>query len=203
MTLVVRPARPYKTSMRERRILTAGIGLGVLASAFYFAWWLPPGRLADPWLATAFVRAALYVVCHLYCARFVYLNVHHPTARPAPPDRSVDVFIPVYDEPVALVEESLAAAIAIRYPHRTYLLDDAGDARFSALAARLGADCLRRADHHDAKAGNVNAALAATDGEFVAVFDVDHVAHPDFLDATVGYFDDPGLGFVQSGVGFS
>jgi cellulose synthase (UDP-forming) len=112
------------------------------------------------------------------------------------------VFIPVYDEPYDLVESSLAAAVAIAYPHRTYLLDDAHDPRLAALAARLGAHHLRRADHRDAKAGNVNAALAQTSGELVVVFDVDHVAQPDFLDAVLGYFTDPGIGFVQSGVAF-
>jgi cellulose synthase (UDP-forming) len=178
------------------------IGLGVLASAYYFAWWFRDGRLSDPWLAVAFVLAATYVVCQLYCAWFVYLHIERPTPRPAPPNLTVDVFIPVYDEPFALVEESLAAAVAITYPHRTYLLDDADDPRFEALAARLGVRYFRRADHRDAKAGNVNAALAATDGEIVVVFDVDHVAKPDFLDAVLGYFDDPRVGFVQSGVGF-
>lgn len=183
--------------------MTTRIGLGVLASAFYFAWWFRDGRLGDPWLAGAFVLAATYVVCQLYCAWIVYLHIERPTPRPAPPGSTVDVFIPIYDEPLALVEESLAAAVAITYPHRTYLLDDADDPRFEALAARLGAHYLRRPDHRDAKAGNVNAALAATDGEIVVVFDVDHIAHPDFLDAVLGYFDDPELGFVQSGVGFS
>lgn len=183
--------------------MTTRIGLGILASAFYFAWWFHDGRLADPWLAVGFVLAAAYVVCQLYCAWFVYLHIERPVPRPAPSGRTVDVFIPVYDESFALVEESLAAAVAIAYPHRTYLLDDADDPRFEALAAKVGARYLRRADHRDAKAGNVNAALAATDGEFVAVFDVDHVAKPGFLDAVLGYFEaDPGLGFVQSGVAF-
>lgn len=183
--------------------MTTRIGLGILASAFYFAWWFRDGRLADPWLAVGFVLAAAYVVCQLYCAWFVYGHIERPVPRPAPPGRTVDVFVPVFDESLALVEESLAAAVAITYPHRTYLLDDADDPRFEALAAKVGARYLRRAEHRDAKAGNVNAALAATDGEFVAVFDVDHVPQPDFLDAVLGYFDDdPWLGFVQSGVGF-
>ncbi len=179
------------------------VALGVAASLFYFDWWLAAGRLGDPWLVAALAGAAIYVFCQLYCAWFVYLHIARPEPRPAPPGLTVDVFIPVYDEPFGLVEESLAAAVAIAYPHRTYLLDDAGDARFAALATRLGAVYLRREGHRDAKAGNINAALAQTDGEYVAVFDVDHVAQPDFLDAVLGYFvDDAGLGFVQSGVVF-
>ncbi len=188
--------------MRARAILATAIGLGVAASAYYFAWWLRAGRLTDPELAVGFALTVVYVFCQLYCAWFVYLHIERPTPRAARPGRTVDVFIPVYDEPPALVEASLAAAVAIAYPHRTYLLDDAGDPCFEEMASRRGARYLRRADHRDAKAGNVNAALATTGGELVAIFDVDHVAEPDFLDAVVGYFDDPTIAFVQSGVAF-
>jgi cellulose synthase (UDP-forming) len=142
------------------------------------------------------------VFTQIYCAWFVYLHIARPMPVAAPAGLTVDVFIPIYDEPYDLVEKSLAAAVAMTYPHRTYLLDDARDARFEALAARVGAGYLRRDGHRDAKAGNVNAALARTDGEFVVVFDSDHVAEPDFLEAVLGYFVDPDLGFVQSGVAF-
>ncbi len=188
--------------MSRRRWLQPVAVAGVLASLFYFSWWFQNGRLADPWLALGFVLAAGYVFAQIYCAWFVYLHVHVPEKRPAAPGLTVDVFIPVYDEPCDLVRTSLAAAIAITYPHRTYLLDDSDDPRFAALAAELGAGYFRRDDHRDAKAGNVNAALARTDGSLVVVFDVDHVARPDFLDAVLGHFDDPRMGFVQSGVVF-
>lgn len=188
--------------MSRRRRLGAVIALGVLTSFFYFAWWFRHDRLADPWLALGFVLAGIYVVCQIYCAWFVYLHVHVPETRPAPRGLGVDVFVPVYDEPLELVRASLAAAVAIAYPHRTYLLDDSDDPRFAALARELGAGHFRRDDRRDAKAGNVNAALARTDGAFVVVFDVDHVARPDFLDAVLGHFDDTRMGFVQSGVVF-
>jgi cellulose synthase (UDP-forming) len=85
---------------------------------------------------------------------------------------------------------------------RTYLLDDAPGRRFAALAARLGAGYLTCDDQADAKAGNVNAVLAQTSGEFVAIFDTDHLPTPDFLDAVLGGFDDPRAASVQSGVAF-
>ncbi|NBV39982.1 MAG: hypothetical protein EBR80_02150 [Proteobacteria bacterium] len=37
---------------------------------------------------------------------------------------SVDVFIPIFNESVDLVQKTLGAAIDIDYPHKTYLLDD-------------------------------------------------------------------------------
>jgi cellulose synthase (UDP-forming) len=65
------------------------------------------------------------------------------------------------------------------------------------LAERLGAGYLTRQDRKDAKAGNVNAALAHTNGDIVVIFDIDHIPEPDFLQRTVGRFADPKVGFVQ------
>ncbi|MDP9419564.1 MAG: glycosyltransferase, partial [Actinomycetota bacterium] len=51
-----------------------------------------------------------------------------------------------------------------------------------------------------AKAGALNCALGHTDpaAELVAVVDADYQVEPDFLIATVAYFNDPATGFVQS-----
>jgi cellulose synthase (UDP-forming) len=194
-------ATSYQRDAR-RPLIAAAIACGVVATLWYFGWWLEDGRLTDPVLAVCFALAALYVFCQLYCAWFVYLHIEWPTAPPARDGLTVDVFIPVYDEPHALVAKSLRAAVGIRYPHRTWLLDDSHSPALAALAAELGVGYLERDDHRDAKAGNVNAALARTDGEIVAIFDLDHLAHPDFLDAVLGYFADPKMGFVQACVAF-
>ena len=186
----------------RRRILRSAIALGVGASAIYFAWWFEAGRLSHPILAVASVLALVYVVVQVYFAWFIYASIRPVDVVPAPPGLSVDVLMPVYDEGLELVEASLRATLAMRYPHRTYLLDDAHDARFARLAERLNVGYLTRADNQDAKAGNVNAALARTSGEFVTVFDVDHVAAPDFLDAVLGAFADPTIAFVQGAVAF-
>ena len=197
----LRDGLPFAPAMR-RAILRAWMALGALASVAYFGWWFQHGRLGHPALAVAFVVAAFYAAVQVFLAWYVYDGIAIPALPPAPPGRSVDVFVPVYDESLELVEECLRAALAMRYPHRTYLLDDAHDPRFAELAARLGTGYLTRDGQRDAKAGNVNAALARTSGEFVTVFDVDHIPAPDFLDVVLGGFDDPKAACVQSGVGF-
>ncbi len=194
---IVRPA-----AMR-RWMLALLIATGVATSVIYFGWWFRDGRLYDPWLALCFALALFYVGVQVYCACYVYLRIEQPETAPPPPDWSVDVFIPVYDEPYDMVEQSLEATLAIRYPHRTFLLDDARDPRFKALAERLGVEYVVREGNRDAKAGNVNAALAASDAEFVTIFDVDHIPQPDYLDSILGHFRDAKVGFVQSAVGFS
>lgn len=69
---------------------------------------------------------------------------------------------------------------------------------YESLAARLGVTCITRTVPGGAKAGNINHALAQTAGEIIAVLDVDHVPHADFLKKTAGYFKDARVAFVQS-----
>lgn len=110
---------------------------------------------------------------------------------------SIDVFVTACGEPVELVARSLSAACAMEGTYCTWLLDDGQDPALQALAKRLGAGYLARSGSSDAKAGNLNAALKQTDGDIVAIFDVDHAPKRDFLRETVAYFEDPKVGFVQ------
>jgi len=62
------------------------------------------------------------------------------------------------------------------------------------LAAETG--CPLRRPHRTCRreGRNLNHALAQAHGEFIAIFDADHVADPRFLDRTLGYFRRCGLG---------
>jgi cellulose synthase (UDP-forming) len=125
--------------------------------------------------------------------------------RPPEPDvlPTVDVFVTTYDEPIAVVEPTLVGCRAMALPHRTYLLDDGRRPEMRDLAARYGAIWVTRPDNAHAKAGNINHALTKTDGELIVVLDADHVPRPDFLQATLGYFDDPDVALVQTPHDFS
>ncbi len=117
----------------------------------------------------------------------------------------VDVFITVCGEPVDIVEKTARAVLAMNYSHvNVYLLNDGYAAKkknwkdIELLATRLGIRSITRKKGGGAKAGNINNALRLTDSPFVAIFDADHVPHPDFLEKMMGYFTDPEMGFVQS-----
>ena len=111
----------------------------------------------------------------------------------APSQRvAVDVFVPVYKEPVDIVDLTVAAAAGLRGAEvRVWVLDDGNDDDMRDLAARYGVGYIRREEHTGAKAGNINNALTLTDAPFIAVFDSDHVADPAFLEATLGHMEDP------------
>ncbi|MCS7173223.1 MAG: glycosyltransferase [Armatimonadetes bacterium] len=117
---------------------------------------------------------------------------------PAPPDLSVDVFVPTYDEPLWLLRRTLLGAKNIRYPHQTYVLDDGNRPEVAALARELGCHYLARPTREHAKAGNLNYGLQHSRGEFLAVLDADHVPVPEFLDRVLGYFTDERVALVQA-----
>jgi hypothetical protein len=87
---------------------------------------------------------------------------------------TVDVFIPTINESVDIVRRTAIAAMNMSYPHQTWLLDDGARPEMRKLAASLGCRYLARNTNVDAKAGNLNHALAHSRAQFVAVFDADH-----------------------------
>lgn len=119
-------------------------------------------------------------------------------APPPAPGWTVDVFIPTYNEPLSVLKPTVLAALAMRYPHRTYVLDDGRRDEVKRFCAEVGAEYLTRPDNRGAKAGNINAALPQTSGEFIAIFDADHAPFEDFLVELLGYFGDPAVALVQS-----
>ena len=177
-------------------LVLAGLG----ASVYYFSWWGAGGRILSPLLAAALMVAAVYHWSQLFSSWLIYVSARRrrPAPEPTGAERpTVDVFLTSCGEDLELVERALRAVVAMRGEHRSWLLDDGNDPCLARLADRLGAGYLTRQGSKDAKAGNINAALPRTDGDVIAIFDIDHVPEPEFLERSLGYFDDPAIGFVQ------
>lgn len=111
---------------------------------------------------------------------------------------TIAVLIPTYNEGPEILVPTIAAAVALEPAHETWVLDDGERPEIAELAAALGARYLARTTHEHAKAGNLNHALGVVDTEILAVLDADHVAAPEFLRATLGYFADPQVALVQT-----
>jgi cellulose synthase (UDP-forming) len=121
-----------------------------------------------------------------------------PPHTPAGFAPSVDIFIPIYSESCDILEKTLIGACAIEYANtRVFLLDDGHRAEVAEMAAAYGITYIKGPRQH-AKAGNLNHALAQTNGELVVVFDTDHIPTTDFLKETVPSFADPTVAFVQT-----
>ncbi|HEY7422153.1 MAG TPA: glycosyltransferase [Gaiellaceae bacterium] len=181
-------------SARVRALLV----VNVFAAAFYLSWWLRPGHVGVPALFAALALAEAFNLLHLLG---LWWSVWRTRAEPPPRctrDWSIDVFVTTCGEPLDVVRRTVTAALGMEGAHRTYVLDDGGRDDVRALAQSLGAEYIRRGSREGAKAGNLNHALTVTSGELVAVFDADHIPHPEFLTRLVGYFEDSGLAFVQT-----
>jgi cellulose synthase (UDP-forming) len=110
----------------------------------------------------------------------------------------VDVYIPVYGEPIEEIKATAIAARNIYGKHRTFILDDGDSNDVKAMAKKVGIEYIRRPIHNNAKAGNINYALGVTDGDFYLILDADFVADPTILYETIPFFENDNLAFVQT-----
>jgi cellulose synthase (UDP-forming) len=167
---------------------------------FYFAWLLDPARIGNPVLYVILIAAELF---NLLQAIGFWWTCTGERSRPplglAGEHPDVDVLVPVYDEPVDIVEPTIAAARRMHGARvHVWLLDDGGRDELRAMASRQGAGYVRRRHRTGAKAGNINHALRRTRSPIVVVLDCDHVPQPRFLQATLGHLAGPDVAFVQT-----
>jgi len=114
---------------------------------------------------------------------------HHVRHTKVAASGSVDIFLPVVNEPLSIFERTLKAATAIEYMWKTiYVLDDGSRAEIKKLAQKYGATYVARSIHNDRKAGNLNFGLEHSDGDFILVLDADQVAKPAIIKDILGYF---------------
>ncbi len=151
----------------------------------------------------------------LYEARWFALPLMR-RPRPVPPGADwrvavVTTFVPEF-EPLAMLEETVAALVALEYPHDTWVLDEGDDEQVRELCRRYGAAHFSRKRLQQyqketgrfearTKHGNYNAWLFEIGFDrydLICAFDPDHVPEPDFLSRILGYFDDPAVGYVQA-----
>lgn len=195
--------RPIQRSTR----FIVFIALGV--TVFYAVFLLNPVYRGDTWVwilvlfaegITVFNALAMWWTILVYTPHPDTPEVYAWRRRLATGDLkpSIDVFITVYGEPLEIVQVTIHAARDMQVAHRTWVCDDGDSDELRALCAEEGVGYLRRTEHVHAKAGNINAALKRTDGEFIVIFDADHVPSPDFLLRALPHMHDPLVAFVQT-----
>lgn len=202
-----------RTSNRDRLIV-----VGITGSYFvhYVAWRiraLVAAKGSDVEIAYAWSTFGLEALALLEIAIFLLIMsrtanrkpaVDHAErallARPVEQFPSVDILIPTYNEGREVLERSIIAARGIHYPDFKVWICDDGNGRtwLRDLCAQHGVGYITRTDRSHAKAGNINNALARTDGAIVAVFDADFAPTRNFLLRTAGLFEDPSIGLVQT-----
>ncbi len=194
----------------NRVAILAMVVLSIVASLRYMYWRLTSSLGFDSWVDILFgyglVLAEFYALAVLL---FGYLQTAWPLQRkpyPLPAENNVwptvDVFIPTYNEPLDIIKLTAFAAQSIDWPKdklRVYVLDDGRRAEFREFCESVGIGYIIRPDNNHAKAGNLNYALTQTSGEYIAIFDADHVPTRSFLQIGMGWFlKDPKLSMLQT-----
>jgi cellulose synthase (UDP-forming) len=171
-----------------------------IAYFLYYLWWratstLNPNAPFISWvLLVAEAFGVLSYILFAWMTQDISPNRMH---KPPRAGLAVDIFVPTYNESIEILEATMVGCRRIRYPHKTYILDDGKREEVKQLALRLGCIYLSRPTNEHAKAGNINYAITKSTGDFIVVLDADMVPQPDFLDRTLGYFEDEKLAFIQ------
>ncbi len=185
-----------------RRAVIHGVALFAIGvTAAYLAWRLTSTIALDWW----WVAIPLFVVeVHnafglvLYTVALWSVDAETMPASARGPRARIAVLIPTYNEPPDVLLPTIAAAVALKPRHETWVLDDGRRDEIRELAETLGARYLSRPSNEHAKAGNLNHALDHIKADIIGVLDADHVPTARFLTALLPYFEDPKLAFVQS-----
>jgi cellulose synthase (UDP-forming) len=195
--------RPIQRSTRFAVFVALGVTL------FYMIFLLNPAYRGNVWVWILVLFAEGITI---FNALAMWWTILTNTPHPDPPEvyawrrrlrtgelkPTIDVFITVYGEPLEIVLETIRAARDMQVEHKTWVLDDGDSDELRAACAVEGVGYLRRDEHKHAKAGNINAALKRTSGEFVVILDADHIPSPDFLIRALPHMQDEKVAFVQT-----
>ncbi len=190
-------------------LATASVGLGF----WYIIWrWtasLNPDAMVFS-LAVIMAETLMFVGMLLFY--FDIWNVGDQNLRPVrkrmengmPSDNpaTVDVFITTYTEDPSLVRLSIQAAKKLKLPVgsdvKIWVLDDGARDLMKDISHREQVNYLSRADNLGFKAGNIRNAILHSTSEYIVICDADTRVMPEFLNNTLGYFEDPDVAWVQT-----
>lgn len=190
------------------------VGISVFLTSRYI-WWRVTETLGigDPhyhWYDFVPTFILLAAESYAWVTLFLgYIQTAWPLQRkpiPLTPDTrlwpDVDIYIPTYNEPLSVVRSTVIASLTIDWPEdklHVYLLDDGTRDEFRDFATQIGASYITRTEHSHAKAGNLNHAMTQTNGEYIAIFDCDHIPARSFLQITMGWMErDPRIALLQT-----
>jgi len=148
---------------------------------------------------------------HRYLIVYLFLRHRNDHAKPAGTFVElphVTVQLPVFNE-FYVVERLLNSVSELDYPKdklQIQVLDDSTDDtrelthRLAATLRARGFDAeqIHRIDRTGFKAGALENGLATCKGDFVLILDADFVVGRDFLQKTIHFFTDPGIGMLQT-----
>lgn len=198
--------------MRHPSLFKCALFLLALLANLHYLWYLyTPGNVTPGWFAFLTLLADSIAVFLFLClwGNALYFELfqgaYHQQrtllqeqGKPLLSER-VAILIPMVNESLEVVENTIKHALRVRGKRHVYLLDDGKKEEHRLLAERLGVTYVKREGNAFYKAGNLNHALKTQVFEpYFVVVDADFILHPDFLQKTLPYFADPTIGAVQT-----
>ncbi len=203
---------------RPRTLLAIVVFAGATAAVWviydYTQQYLTPTTLA---VGSLLILGMLGVIAVLFAEAHEWAEAHWnrdhtrlfaPRESALPTPRKVSIHVPAFNEPPAMLIETLNALARLDYPNFEVLVID-NNTRDEAVWRPVEEHCARLGERfrffHVAplagfKAGALNFALekAAPDADIIAVIDSDYIVSPRWLHDLVPAFDKPKIAIVQA-----
>lgn len=190
---ITQPTKKEKTTLRLMIII------GLISIGNFLYWFFLPELVENPILFNILASVIIFDTLRIVYIWYHYWNISLPKKPKLKKDFTVDVLTTYFPgEPYDMITETLLAIKNIRYPHKTYLCDEANDPFLIKFCKEHDIIHITRTNRINAKAGNINNALKQATGDICLILDPDHVPKPHFLDEILPYFEDDNIGFVQS-----
>ncbi|CAM9431027.1 unnamed protein product, partial [Sphacelaria rigidula] len=176
---------------------TLSVGMWLYSlSSIYFWWYGVPSTFFTIYMCCQYFGVALW-------GKDFKLSEHARIVEEASERGfmpTVDVFLPVCNEPIPILANTWKYVSEMDYPHfKVFVLDDGAQDTVRDLAAVFGFEYVRRPNRPELKkAGNLRYTFSKTDGDYVFILDADFCPRADFLRETLPYFLDRTIGIVQT-----
>ncbi|MEO1449704.1 MAG: cellulose synthase catalytic subunit, partial [Bacteroidota bacterium] len=184
----------------DKWIMRVLISLGIASLIYFLQWFGTPDHIGYLPLYLLLAIAIGFKLLKVIHEWYHYFGLASPVRPVQKQDYTVDMLTTFCaGEPYEMIVDTLKAMVAVRYPHTTYLCDEANDPYLKQVCEELGViHVYRGKDKTHAKAGNINYALRTrATGEITVILDPDHRPSPDFLDRVLPYFNESKVGYVQ------
>ncbi|MDZ4288419.1 MAG: glycosyltransferase [Prosthecobacter sp.] len=165
------------------------------------------------WFSSYILVSLCLCAFGLHKIKILYQYWRHRKTPPKPHRRfeelpRITVQLPIFNE-ADVLNQLFASISALDYPRdrlQIQVLDDSTDdtaddceVHVEELRGRgFDIEYRHRSNRQGFKAGALSDAMATVKGEFICIFDADFQPAPDFLNQTVHFFTDPGVGIVQA-----
>ncbi|MHA2244585.1 MAG: glycosyltransferase [Candidatus Hodarchaeales archaeon] len=120
---------------------------------------------------------------------------------------SFSIIVPSHGTPFSVLKKTLEGVLKIDYNHYDVIVSDNG--QDPSVTKQLKEFCeeshiqfYHKADTRGFKAGNINAVLDKTRGEFIVILDSDHIPVPTLLTEFSKAMSDKKIGYIQAKVSY-